>query len=62
MKVTLNQKTEKVEVKLEHNEKYDIEEHLHALLEFLSEQAMLWCAIAKRLEALERKLETKNIK
>lgn len=62
MKITLNQETGKVEIHLQENEKYDIEEHFDALLLFLSEQAMLWFALSKRMDALENKAKIESTK
>jgi len=39
MKIVQDSKTGQVNIVLGQDEKYDIEEHLHALTEFLSEQA-----------------------
>jgi len=56
MKISLNTKTRKIEVKLGAKEEYNVEEPLHALTEFLESQAMLWFTLNSSCQTLVRLL------
>jgi len=60
MKIVQDLKSGQISIQLNQDEEYDIEEHLHALTEFLSKQALELCKLkngynelAKRLSDLE---------
>jgi hypothetical protein len=67
MKIVQNSETGEVGIQLEENEKYDIEEHLEALMNFLLKQAIKIheldnsCKkIVERLDLHERKFTEVN--
>jgi hypothetical protein len=67
MKIVQNPESGEVNIQLDQDEKYDIEEHLNALIEFVSKQAIKIhdlnnsCnKIVERLDLHERKLSEVN--
>jgi hypothetical protein len=69
MKIVQCLKSGEIQIQLENNEKYDIEEHLHGLTDLLASQAIKlheltnsFKQLVKRLEVLEKKSEPVNNK
>ena len=68
MKIVQDSESGEVGIQLGENEKYDIEEHLQSLIEFVTQQAIKshelsnsYKELVKRLEALERESGTVEV-
>jgi hypothetical protein len=56
MKIGQDLKSGQINIQLKQGEEYDIEEHLHALTDFLAEQALELCKLNNRYNELAKRL------